>query len=99
MIAFLRARRTALLAVFMAAELAVLLFVLAERAWPRAVPPPLGWTIYLGSYPWSLPWLASGSEEVGITMAVITAGFGLNVALVTAVAWYAARRARAAGAE
>ncbi len=88
----LRARRTALLAVFLAAEVAVLLFVLAENAWPREVPEALGWTIYLGSFPWSLAWLATGSEEIGITMAVISAAFGLNVVIVTVVAWSIARR-------
>ncbi|HUJ00024.1 MAG TPA: hypothetical protein VLY46_07295 [Usitatibacter sp.] len=91
-LSFLRARRTALLSVFLGAEVAVLLFVLAENAWPREVPAALGWTIYLGSFPWTRAWLAAGSENVGLTMAVIAASFGLNVVIVGAIAWYAAGR-------
>lgn len=91
LLSFLRARRTALLSVFLGAQIAVLLFVLAENAWPREVPEALGWTIYLGSYPWSLAWLAADSEQVGITMAVIAASFGLNVVIVVALAWFVAR--------
>ena len=95
LIAFVRARRRALLAVFMGAELAVLLFILAQHAWPRSVPEAFGWTIFLGSYPWSLPWLATDSNEVAATMAVITIAFALNVVLATAIAWYAWSRRRA----
>jgi hypothetical protein len=95
LIAFVRARRRALLAVFMAAELAVLLFILAQHAWPRSVPEAFGWTIFLGSYPWSLPWLALDSDEVAVTMAVITVAFAVNVVLATALGWYACSRWRA----
>ncbi len=95
LIAFVRARRRGLLAVFMGAELAVLIFILAQHAWPRSVPEAFGWTIFLGSYPWSLPWLATDSDEVAVTMAVITVAFAINVVLVTALAWYACSRWRA----
>lgn len=91
---FLRTRRTALLSTFLAAEAAVLLFVLAEQAWPRAMPAALGWTLYLGTYPWSLPWLARESEQPGITMAVLAACFGLNVTLLVALGWFVARGRR-----
>lgn len=79
---------------FLAAEVAVLLFVLAEHASPRAVPAVLGWAIFLGSYPWSLPWLALESEQPGITMAVLAACFGLNVTLLAAFGWFLARGRR-----
>lgn len=97
LIAFVRERRAALLAVFMGAEVAVLAFVLAEHAWPRSVPEVFGWTIFLGSYPWSLPWLAVGRDDVAVTMAVLAAAFALNVVLATAVAWYAWSLRRGAG--
>lgn len=96
MIAFLRTRRTALLAVFMAAELAVMLFLLALHAWPRSVPEFLGWAIYFGSYPWSMPWLAHDPDDVPVTMIVITSAFGLNVVLATALGWYGWSRRRGA---
>lgn len=95
LIAFVRARRRALLAVFMAAELAVLLFILAQHAWPRSVPQAFGWTIFLGSYPWSLPWAAGDGDPVAVTMAAITIAFALNAVLVTVLAWYAFSRWRA----
>ena len=95
LIAFVRARRRALLAVFMAAELAVLLFILAQHAWPRCVPEAFGWTIFLGSYPWSLPWVATDGDDVAVTMAAITIAFAINVVLVTVLAWYAFSRWRA----
>ena len=92
LIAFLRQRRPALLAVFMAAELAVLFFVLAQHVWPRAVPEAVGWTVYFGSYPWALAWLAADREEPAATMAIVSACFALNITLVAALAWYAASR-------
>lgn len=94
LIAFVRARRRALLAVFMAAELAVLLLLAAENAWPRSVPEAFGWAVFLGSYPWSLPWLALGREDVAITMIVVTAAFALNVVIAAALAAYAWSRWR-----
>ena len=89
-LSFLRKRRTALLSVFLAAEIAVLAFVLAENAWPRAVPEALGWAIYLGSFPWSLPW--ADGENPPVTMVAIAASFGVNVVIVAMVGWYAAGR-------
>lgn len=84
-LSFLRERRTALLSVFLAAEVAVLLFVLAENAWPREVPEVLGWAIYLGSYPWSLPW--ADGEDPPVTMIAIAASFGANVVIASAIVW------------
>ena len=89
-LSFLRERRTALLSVFLAAEIAVLAFVLAENAWPREVPEALGWAIYLGSFPWSLPW--ADGENPPVTMIAIAASFGVNVVIVAMVGWYAAGR-------
>lgn len=89
-LSFLRERRTALLSVFLAAEIAVLAFVLAENAWPREVPEALGWTIYFGSFPWSLPW--ADAEDPPVTMIAIAASFGVNVVIAAAVGWYAAGR-------
>jgi hypothetical protein len=93
-LALLRSRRTALLFVFLAAEVFVLLSLLAQQAWPRAVPAALGWTIFLGTYPWSLAWLAVGSEDPGITMAVLAACFGLNATLLAALGWLLVRGRR-----
>ena len=93
-LAFPRSRRTALLSVFLAAEAFVLLSLLAQHAWPRAMPAALGWSIYLGTYPWTLAWLAWGSEDPGITMAVLAACFGLNVTLLAALGWLVVRRRR-----
>jgi hypothetical protein len=98
LIAFVRARRRALLAVFMGAELAVLLLVAAENAWPRAIPEAFGWAVFLGSYPWSLPWLAAGKDDIAWTMIVVTAAFSLNVVLLAIAAGYAWSRWREARA-
>ena len=98
LIAFVRSRRRALLAVFLGAELAVLLLVAAENAWPRAIPEAFGWTVYLGSYPWSLPWLAVGADALAWTMIVVTAAFALNVVLLAIAAGYAWSRWREARA-
>ena len=92
LIAFLRKRRPALLAVFMAGELAVLLFLLAEQAWPRAVPEALGWTVYFGTWPWALAWLAQDRDAPAATLAILSASFALNVTLVVAIGWYAIER-------
>lgn len=88
MIAFLKPRKTILLAVFMLAELAVLLFLGAQHLWPRSVPAAIGWVVFFGSYPWSLPWLAVGRDEIAATMAILTFCFALNVVAATAVLWY-----------
>lgn len=91
---FARAGRRRFLAAFLAAEAAVLAFMLAQRAWPRDVPEAFGWTIYLGSYPWSLPWI--GAEDPAATLA-IAAAFALNVAIVATAAAWAWRRYRMRG--
>jgi len=89
-----RAGRRFFLAAFLAAELAVLAFVLAEHAWPRDVPEALGWAIYFGSYPWSLPWLAASGENPAATMAIVAAAFALNVAIGASAAGWAWTRCR-----
>jgi hypothetical protein len=89
-----RAGRRRFLAAFLAAEVAVFAFVLAEHAWPREVPEAFGWTIYLGSYPWSLPWLSTSAEEPARAMAIVAAAFALNVAIVASAAAWAWRRYR-----
>lgn len=94
MIAFVRRRRRTLLAVFLGAELAVFVLLAAENAWPRAIPEAFGWTVFLGSYPWSLPWLALARDDVAVTMMVVTAAFALNVVLLAAAAGYAWSRWR-----
>jgi len=76
----------------MAGVLAVLLFLLAQRAWPRGVPEAVGWAVYFGTYPWSLPWLAQELDAPAATMVVLAASFALNVTLVAAIAWYAFAR-------
>ncbi|HET9471963.1 MAG TPA: hypothetical protein VFO24_12730, partial [Usitatibacter sp.] len=90
-----RAGRRGFLAAFLGAELAVLAFVWAEHAWPRAVPEAFGWTIYFGSYPWSLPWLATSAENPATAMAVVAAAFAFNVAIAASAAGWAWRRYRA----
>ena len=89
-LSFLRERRTALLSIFLAAQIAVLLFVLAENAWPREVPEALVWAIYLGSYPWSLPW--ADGENPPVAMIAIAASFGANVVIASAIVWGIAGR-------
>jgi len=89
-----RAGRRRFLAAFLAAEVAVLAFVLAEHAWPRDVPEAFGWAIYFGSYPWSLPWIASSAEEPATAMAVVAAAFALNVAIAASAACWAWTRYR-----
>ena len=89
------------LAVFLAAEVAVLAFVLAEHAWPRGVPDAFGWIILFGSYPWSLPWIAESPEAPATAMAVVAAAFALNVAIAASAArrawaWFQDRARRAA---
>jgi hypothetical protein len=76
----------------MAGELAVLLFLLAQQAWPRALPEAVGWTVYFGTYPWALAWLAGDRDAPAATMAILSASFALNVTLVVAIAWYAIER-------
>jgi hypothetical protein len=91
------AARRRFLAAFLAAEVAVFAFVLAEHAWPRDVPEALGWTIYFGSYPWSLPWLAASAEEPARAMAIVAAAFALNVAIASSAAGWAWTRYRRQG--
>lgn len=76
----------------MAGELVVLLFLLAQRAWPRGIPEAVGWAVYFGTFPWSLPWLAQDRDAPAATMVILSASFALNVTLVTAIGWYAAER-------
>jgi hypothetical protein len=96
-IAFLRARRTAVLAVFMLALLAVLLFIGAQHAWPRSVPEAFGWAVYYGSWPWSLPWLGDVAPT-GATVVALACSFALNVTLAVLLVWFAlSRRATAGG--
>lgn len=94
-----RAGRRRFLAAFLAAEVAVLAFVLAQHAWPRGVPEAFGWTIYFGSYPWSLPWLATSAEEPATAMAIVAAAFALNVAIAASAAHWAWKRYRGSGGE
>ena len=89
-----RAGRRRFLAAFLAAEVAVFGFVLAEHAWPRGVPEAFGWTIYFGSYPWSLPWLATSDENPAAAMAIVAAAFAFNVAIAASVAAWAWNRYR-----
>ena len=88
MIAFLRARRTALLAVFMLALLAVLLFIGAQHAWPRSVPEAIGWTVYYGSWPWSLPWIGDVAPTAASVVA-LACSFAFNVTLAVLIVWFA----------
>jgi hypothetical protein len=90
-----RAGRRRFLTAFLAAEVAVLAFVLAEHAWPRGVPEAFGWTIYFGSYPWSLPWLATSDENPAAAMAIVAAAFALNVAIAASASSWAWKRYRA----
>ena len=108
MIRFVKSHIVVLLVVALVAAAICFTYLPLWKAWPEFVPSSLRALFIAASMPWSWITLAEIDTPLWkltiemnyvVTELLIAIGFGLNVALATAFAWFAAtRKARAAQA-
>jgi hypothetical protein len=101
-IAFLRAHRIAFRTIVLLGVLAYVAYFGAWHFWREATPRSLGFVFVVGSLPWSAAWVLlvpshgwgviPGPVNTVVSALVVGFGFGFNVALVIAGAWFAAGR-------
>lgn len=96
-VAFTKARTQTLRLTFLFGAFTYVAYIGAWYMWRGSVSNIPGFLFLLGSMPWSMPWLSLEWQTIGsipwpirnsITTLVISLGFGLNLALVTAAVWF-----------
>lgn len=85
MIAFARANRAILSAVFCIAALSVLALSTVNHFWPEYTGESWGWMMLFACLPWSV---MAAAVPGWFGVIILALGFGVNVVIVTTVGWY-----------